>query len=284
MLKILHEGENYCEPCALLLGGFDGFHAGHETLLAAAQKTRLPVGLTAISGGKAGGDIFTFSERETLFREKGFSFVLEIVFSEEFKNTLAQDFLCALFEKINAKAVFCGEDFRFGRGALGTPELLKKLAPCSVTVLPLKTEGGEKIATSAVKKLLAAGELASVNKILCGGFFVQGEVERGRGVGKTYGFPTLNVSYPKEKFCVKDGVYGGYALTSAGRFPAIVNFGARPTFDLAEKKVEAYLKGFEGDLYGQTVRIYPTEFLRPTCKFASKAELENQLNKDVERI
>lgn len=284
MLKVLHEGETYLEPCALLLGGFDGFHAGHETLLAAAQKTKLPVGLTAISGGKAGGDIFTFPEREALLGEMGFSFVLEIEFSEEFRNTSAEDFLCALFEKINAKAVFCGEDFRFGKGALGTPELLKKLAPCPVTVLPLKRKGGEKIATSAVKKLLAAGELASVNNILCGGFFVQGEVERGRGVGRTYGFPTLNVTYPKEKFCIKDGVYGGFAETPAGRFPAIINFGARPTFGLEEKKVEAYLKGFEGDLYGQTVRIYPTQFLRPIMKFESKAELENQLKKDIERV
>lgn len=284
MLKILREGDSYAEPCALLLGGFDGFHAGHETLLKEAQKTGLPVGITAISGGKAGGDIFTFRERETLLNEKGFSFVLEIEFSEEFKNTSAEDFLCALFEKINARAVFCGEDFRFGKGALGTPELLKKLALCPVGVLPLKTEGGEKIATSKLKQQLAAGDLVPVNKILCGGFFVSGEVERGRGVGHTYGFPTLNVTYPKEKFAIKDGVYGGYAETPKGRFPAIINFGARPTFNVSEKKAEAYLKGFEGDLYGAAVRIYPTQFLRPIMKFSSEAELENQLKKDVERI
>lgn len=284
MLKVLRGGDCFALPCALLLGGFDGFHAGHETLLKEARKTGLPVGLTAISGGKAGGDIFTFAERESLFEKKGFSFVLEIEFSEEFKNTSAEDFLCALFEKINAQAVFCGEDFRFGKGALGTPELLKRLAPCETCVLPLKTEGGEKIATSAVKKRLAEGELAPVNNILCGGFFVQGEVERGRGVGHTYGFPTLNVTYPQEKFAIRDGVYGGFADTAAGRFPAIINFGARPTFGVTEKKVEAYLKGFDGDLYGTQARIYPTRFLRPVMKFESKAELEIQLKKDVESI
>lgn len=284
MLKVLHEGDCFSEPCALLLGGFDGFHAGHETLLKEAQKTGLPVGLTAISGGKTGGDIFTFSERETVFERAGFSFVLEIEFTERFKNTSAEEFLAALFEKINAEAVFCGEDFRFGKGALGTPELLKKLAPCTVSVLPLKREGGEKIAASVVKKQLAEGDLEAANEILLGGFFLTGEVERGRGVGHTYGFPTLNLTYPKEKFPLKEGVYGGYAETPAGRFPAIVNFGARPTFDLSERKVEAYLKGFEGDLYGQTVRVYPTGFLRPTCKFESETELEYQLKKDVERV
>ncbi|MDE6059537.1 MAG: hypothetical protein K2G44_05835 [Clostridia bacterium] len=284
MLKVLHEGEKYSAPCALLLGGFDGFHIGHETLLNAAKKTGLPVGLTSISGGKAGGDIFTFSEREKIFGDAGFSFVLEIEFSEQLKNTPAEDFLKDLFGKVSAQAVFCGEDFRFGKGALGTTALLKEVAPCPVTVLPLKTAGGEKIATSTVKKLLAEGDLAAVNQILTGGFFVAGTVEHGRGVGHTYGFPTLNLTYPKEKFPLREGVYGGYAETEAGRFPAIINFGARPTFGVEEKKAEAYLKGFSGDLYGKTVRLFPTQFLRPVMKFESKEELENQLKKDIEKV
>lgn len=281
MLKVLRGKETVSQSCALLLGGFDGFHIGHETLLERANTTGLPVGLTTISGGKQGGDLFTFPEREEIFKRLGFSFVWEIEFSESFRNTTAEDFLSALFRMIDAKAIFCGKDFRFGKDALGTPELLEKLAPCPVAALPLKTEGNEKIATGTVKKLLTAGDLQRVNRILSGGFFVRGIVERGRGVGHTYGFPTLNLSYPKEKFALKQGVYSGTVKTDEGVFPAIVNFGARPTFGVDERKAEAYLKGFQGDLYGKTVEIYPRRFLREIQTFPSQEALKEQLGRDV---
>lgn len=100
------------EPCALLLGGFDGFHNGHRTLLRAAQETGLPVGLTTIVGNKSGGDIFTLQERRTIFGEEGFDFVQEWEFAE-IKNITALDFLTSLFDVLPVRAVFCGEDFRF---------------------------------------------------------------------------------------------------------------------------------------------------------------------------
>ena len=283
MLRVLGEGEQYLEPCVLLLGGFDGLHTGHESLRKQAVKTGLPVGLTSIMGGKA-GDLFTRREREIIFERAGFAFVREIQFTAEFKNTSAEDFLRELFQNIPARAVFCGEDFRFGRDAAGTPELLKKLAPCPVEVLPLLTEEKKKISASHIKSLLKEGKLAEANRLLPYGYFLQGTVEYGRGVGHTYGFPTLNVSYPEEKFALREGVYGGYAETEAGKFPAIINFGARPTFGVVESKVEAYLKGFSGDLYGTIVRIYPTQFLRTIKKFSSEEELKKQLQKDIESV
>lgn len=284
MLKVLRGEERYPAPCALLLGGFDGFHAGHMALLQEAKKTGLPVGLTSISGCKAGSDIFTFAEREKIFGDAGFCFVLEFSFTEHFRNTSAEDFIGDLFAKANAEAVFCGEDFHFGKGAAGTTALLKALAPCPVSVLPLKSENGEKISSGKIKELLSGGRMQEVNRLLCSDYFVEGIVEHGREVGRTYGFPTLNLTYPKEKFPIREGVYVGYAETEAGTYPAIVNFGARPTFGVAEKKVEAYLKGFSGDLYGTRVRVYPTEFLRPVQKFSSEEELKKQLEKDVARV
>lgn len=284
MLKVLKAGESFREPCALLLGGFDGFHKGHLRLFEAAQKTGLPVGVTLIAGNKSGGNVFTFAERERLSERAGFAFAVEYPFTEEFKNTSAEDFLSGLFSRINVRAAFCGEDFRFGKGASGTSELLKRLAPCEVSVLPIVCEHGHKLAISHIKALLASGKIEEANAQLCHEYFLQGEVEHGRGVGRSYGFPTLNLSYPQEKFPIADGVYGGHAETPAGTYPAIINFGSRPTFGVDEKKAEAYLKGFNGDLYGQTVRIYPTGYLRPIKKFSSEEELKNQLKKDIEKV
>ena len=148
-----------------------------------------------------------------------------------------------------------------------------------------------KISASACRKFLARGELGALNADLCAGgdfyncaYFIRGIVEHGRMVGRTYGFPTLNLAVPAEKLLPPDGVYGGMCSTPAGNFPTIVNIGARPTFGVGERKIEAHLAGFEGDLYGADVRIYPTKFLRPISRFGSAEELRAQLEKDKERV
>lgn len=284
MLKVLARDKPFEEGCTLLLGGFDGLHVGHKTLVDEAKKLPYPVGITSISGGKEGGDVFTFEERERVYADAGISFVYEIVFTEQLKNTSPEAFAEELFSRFRVKALFCGSDFRFGRNAAGTPGLLAKIAPCPVEVRELKKIGGEKVSSSEVKRLLAEGNVEEANELLCGGYFLSGRVEHGRRVGRTIGFPTLNLTYPKEKFPVRDGVYGGYAETETGAYPAIVNFGARPTFGVEERKVEAYLDGFDGDLYGQTVRVYPQKFYRPVRKFSSAEELSEQLERDKGRL
>lgn len=290
-------GERFSTPCALVLGGFDGLHLGHRRLLFEAEKTGLPVVLTAMYGAK-GKQLFTRAEREFVFAEAGVFAACSVPFTEQLQATSAEEFLGAVFRTIPAEAIVCGEDFRFGKGAEGTADLLRRTAGCPVlvvkTVKYLAEEGGRarKISTSACKTYLKAGDLPRLNACLCpreedfsaGAYFVQGAVEHGRGVGRTYGFPTLNLSVPPEKLLPPDGVYGGLCATAEGNFPCILNIGARPTFGVEERKLEAYLQGFSGDLYGETVRVYPTEFFRPICKFSSPEALKEQLERDKGRL
>lgn len=284
-MLIVSGQEGYPAPCALLMGGFDGLHLGHGALLCRARETGLPVGVMSVLGGKAGGELFTRTERRTLFARAGIDFCVEFDFSDGFRNTPPEDFLHALFARVGAAALFCGEDFRFGRGAAGDTRLLTRLAPCPVTVLPPVLEGGEKISTSRIKALVAASEMRGANALLLCPYFAEGRVEHGRHVGgPVLGFPTLNLSVPPEKVLPADGVYAGRAETPAGSYPAIVNFGARPTFGVTEKKIEAYLDGFSGDLYGADVRIFPERFLRPVMKFASADALRAQLERDKEAL
>lgn len=285
-------GEGAVSPCALLLGGFDGLHLGHRQLLAEAKKSGLPVGITAIFGGK-GKSLFTREEREYLFSQNGLKFMIGFPFTPAFRNTSAEQFLSDLFRNLDVRAVYCGEDFRFGKDALGTPALLKKLAPCPVvvqkTVTALSQQGEQcKLSASACKRFLEEGNLPRLNACLCpraeeffgGAYFIGGRVEHGRQVGRTYGFPTLNLSIAQEKLLPPDGVYRGICQTPVGNYPTIVNIGARPTFGVSERKLEAYLDGFSGDLYGETVRVYPLEFLRPVEKFSSAGALREQLERD----
>lgn len=298
MLKIF-SSERAINSCTLLLGGFDGLHLGHRALLACAKKGGYPVGITTILGGK-GKALFTRKEREFLFSKAGIDFALEIEFTDQIKNTSAEDFLRGIFEKICVKRLVCGEDFRFGRGAEGTPAFLKELSPCPVEVVSCvksdymryEFEGARmrKISTSACKKHLERGELSLLNACLGaaddaeGTYFIGGTVEHGRQVGRTIGFPTLNLSVCAEKLLPPDGVYGGVCATGKGNFPAIINIGARPTFGVEERKIEAYLDGFSGDLYGTEVRVYPMRYLRPIMKFPSEEALKKQLENDKERI
>ena len=297
MLNILQDGEKIDCPCTLVLGGFDGLHLGHRVLLDRAKQAGLPVAITTILNGK-GCALFSKAEREFLFLRAGVDYVLEFVFTDQFKDLTAETFCKDLFSRVNAKKIVCGEDFRFGRGALGTPALLKTLAPCPVETVPpvcsdylSSAEGAplKKISTSACKEYLFRGELDLLNACLesedlGGGYFVQGEVEHGREEGRKYGFPTPNLSVPAGKLLPPDGVYGGLTATETGNFPSIVNFGSRPTFGVFERKIEAHLIGFSGDLYGKTVRVYPTKFLRPIERFSSPEELQRQLQRDKECI
>ncbi len=279
--------EPYKEPCALVLGGFDGLHIGHRVLLQGAASAGLPVVLTAMTGGK-GKSLFTLPEREFLFERAGVSALLELPFTERLRMTPPEMFLQELFSALNVRVVFCGEDFRFGKDASGTPDLLKQFVPC-VRVLGLVERDGRKISASACKNCLQAGDLIGLNALLlpkdadfygCA-YFVQGRVEHGREVGRTYGFPTANLAVPPEKLLPPDGVYGGMCTVPAGNYPCIVNIGARPTFGVEERKIEAYLDGFSGNLYGETVRIYPTEFLRGIETFPSAEALRAQLAEDI---
>lgn len=296
MLKILRFGERFERDCALVLGGFDGLHLGHRALLQRAEETGLPVVATCMFGGK-GKELFTREERRYLFAQAGAEAVCEIDFPAV-RDLSAARFCEELFSSVKAAKAFCGEDFRFGRGAEGTPARLKELAPCPVfvqkTVKCLSDESGRmrKISTTLCKDHLVAGELSALGSCLCprgaafcgSAYFVQGTVEHGRQVGRTYGFPTLNLSVPQTKLLPPDGVYIGLCETPKGNFPAIVNFGARPTFGVEERKIEAYLDGFSGDLYGAAVRVYPLEFLRPIKKFSSAEALKEQLRQDLKSL
>lgn len=267
----------------MLLGGFDGLHLGHRRLLSYAKRSGLPVGVMTIIGGKAQENIFTFAERERIFRENGVDFVFELPFSE-IKDLSAEEFLQKLTTEFNPKLFVCGEDFRFGAGALGTPEFIKRVGQVCVEIQPLMQMYGEKISSRAVKALLEAGEMQKANALLGENFFLVGEVVKDRQVGRTLGFPTANILYPKEKFPLKQGVYETRVCLDGKAYKCITNYGARPTFDNAQVLTETYLDGFDGNLYGKTLKIEFVRYMRPVKKFGCADELISQLQSDIRTV
>lgn len=269
--------------CVLLLGGFDGVHIGHRILVEKAKKRSLPVGIMTISGGKSGADLFTFAEREEIFSSLGLDFVFEMPFSE-IRDMPPQSFAKLLTERFSPRAFFCGSDFRFGKGAAGTPEFLKDYTRVSVDVSELLFSDGEKVSATAVKKLLEKGDVERAAGLLGEPFFLKGKVIEDRRVGRTMGFPTANILYPEGKFPLKKAVYEARAEADGKEYKCISNFGARPTFGNDRVLTETYLDGFDGDLYGRTLNVRFVRFLRDIRKFDGADALKRQLETDIRRV
>ena len=266
----------------MLLGGFDGLHTGHRRLLSRAKESGLPVGVMTIAGGK-GESLFTIQERERIFQTSGADFAFELSF-DEIKGIPAQAFLDILTKEFFPKLFLCGEDFRFGAGATGTPESIEKYTGVPTEVHALVEWQGEKISSRNVKTLLRGGQIEQANALLGEPFFLCGEVFRDRGVGRTINFPTANVLYPQEKFPLKIGVYETRVLAKGAWYKGVTNYGARPTFDNEKVLTESYLDGFSGDLYGENIQIRFVRFLRDVQKFASVSALQAQLTEDIRRV
>ena len=283
MLKTLRlTDKDISTGTAMLLGGFDGLHIGHRRLLSCAKASGLPVGVMTIIGGKDEA-LFTFPEREDIFRRAGLDFVYELDFAE-IKELSPKEFLALLEKDFSPKLFVCGDDFRFGKGAQGTAETIKQATQVRVEVENLLTMDGEKISTRTVKRLLEDGEIEKANALLGEEFFLVGEVYRDRGVGKTLGFPTANIAYPHNKFPLKHGVYETRVTLDGKAYKCITNFGARPTFDDTQTPTETYLDGYTGELYGKTLTVRFVRFLREITKFENAKALQKQLCEDIRRV
>ena len=266
----------------MLLGGFDGLHVGHRRLLSRAKTYALSVGVMTIVGGKDDG-LFTFEERESIFRENGVDFVFELTFSE-IKDMSPQGFLQLLQNKFAPKAFVCGEDFRFGAGASGTPKWIEEWGQVRVEILSLVEIAGEKVSSRNVKALLQSGKIEEANLRLGERFFLIGKVEKDRQVGRTLGFPTANIAYPKGKFALKKGVYETRVCVDDKEYKGITNYGARPTFENESVWTETYLDGFNGDLYGRELKVQFVRFMREITKFSGAESLKAQLTKDIQAV
>lgn len=267
----------------MLLGGFDGLHLGHSVLVQRAKTHALPVGIMTIFGGKTNESVFTAKERNKIFKDAGIDFVFELPFLE-IRDMEFEQFANLLMDEFAPKYFVCGEDFRFGKGAMGTPEKLEEYTRVRVEVEELTRLNGEKVSTATVKGLLSQGAVDKANILLNRPFFLLGEVVEDRKVGRMLGFPTANIPYPSDKYPLKKGVYETLVTVDKKEYRAITNFGARPTFNDNHILTETYLDGFSGDLYGQTLEIRFVRFLREIEKFDSADALKAQLNKDIRRV
>jgi riboflavin kinase/FMN adenylyltransferase len=212
--------------------------------------------------------------------------LIVIPFDEPFSKRSAREFVDeVLVGALAAKHVSVGENFRFGNRAQGDPPMLQADGRFQTRVVALLEVEGEIVSSSHIRGLVAAGEVEGAQRFLGRCFQLRGEVVHGDERGRELGFPTANLIPDEALACPGHGVYACLAWHPAGGsepVAAAVSIGVRPTFKTGRGElIEAYLLDFDGDLYGQELRLDFLARLRGERRFASAAELVEQMHRDA---
>ena len=280
----------------IALGCFDGVHLGHSALLAAVceQAQRLAATAAAITfdahplsvlTGTAVSMLTDTEERKRLMRLRGIAEVLVLHFDESLRKmpwqTFAEDLLIGQY---GAAALVCGEDFRFGAGGEGTAQRLAEFCrtrSLGCTIVPKVCAEGETVSSTRIRALIAQGEVEKAAKMLGHPFTQRGIVCRGNQIGATIGAPTANVPFGTAMVIPACGVYAAEVTVRDRRYAALVNVGVHPTVrELKSPIAEAWLQDFDGDLYGEELRIDYLRRIRGERKFDSLEDLKAQLAAD----
>ena len=301
VFKSLEEARAGFAPSALAIGNFDGVHIGHQALLGETLRYAGANGLTpaamtfdphpavVVAPQRVPPLICTLDQRLRFIAAVGIRNIVVLPFTPDVARLSARQFVSqTLCDALTTKAVFVGENFRFGFKQGGTPHTLKLLGEefgfISRTVQPISYRG-EVISSSVIRRYLASGNVSRAARLLGRCFSIEGSVVPGRGVGSKQTVPTLNLQPPAGQL-IPRGVYITETLEPASgrRWQSITNCGVRPTFGgNDELTIETFLLSpLEGDAPAH-IEVRFHRFVREERQFSNPAALKLQILKDVSR-
>lgn len=294
---------------AVTIGKFDGVHRGHQYLigrlielaraqgLASVVVTFNPHPITVLRPGTPATYLCSLEERVELLRGLGVDSVAIVSFTSQLAQLSARDFIALLKEELGMQLLLVGPDFALGRNREGDVQRLRALGEelgYQLEVVPLLSGqetsprspfvSEEKVGSRAIRAALAVGNMEKVAELLGRPFSLRGPVVKGAARGKALGFPTVNIAIGLDQALPAFGIYVTLAHACGQTYPAATSIGIRPTFEDPEPKptVEAYLLDFEGDLYGQEVRLELLHRLRGEKRFPSPEALIAAMKGDIE--
>lgn len=282
------------------IGNFDGVHRGHAHILRTAHVLRSKSGagvavvtfephpLTLLRPEKAPPRLTAVARKRALLAEAGVDYLVELPPTPELLDLTAEQFWRILRDDVRPAYLVEGSSFYFGKGRQGTVEKLlewsaessvrvKVVEPLSVVLLNLAIVPAS---SSLVRWLLANGRVRDAAICLGRGYELEGPVISGHRRGRTIGVPTANLQIT-DQLVPADGVYSGRSTLDGVTYPAAVSIGSLPTFDGDTQQIEAHLIGYDGDLYGRTIRVELTDWLREQRKFAHIEALVAAIGKDL---
>ena len=280
---------------AVALGYFDGIHIGHKSVLnkalqKAKEKNLVPVVVLfdihpkKLLSGAVPPIITTEEKKRKLLADMGFE-----IFDFDFRqgmNYEPQEFIDKiLVGTLSAKAVSCGFDYHYGKGGKGNAETMREdLSERGIEFYSLEPVylGDEIVSSTAIRKFIAEGEIEKANAMLGEYFSYDFAVNKGDGLGRTWGIPTINQSFPEDFIVPKYGVYVSEATFDGESYLGVTNVGTRPTVADAGFRSETCILDFSGDLYGKNVQVKLIKYLREEKKFPNVDALRDAIGKDIE--
>lgn len=283
------------EPTVMTFGKFDGIHRGHkmllDTLLDKKKDDYKAVVFTfdipprkEVSNDE-GAVLTTNEEKLHIFENLGIDYVVECPFTAEIRNMEAVDFIKMIVDKLHVKFMVVGTDFHFGHNRTGDYKLLMEYAEVfgyEVQVVEKMQCDGRDISSTFVREEIKAGNIEKANELLGVPYFIQGIVEHGNQIGRTIGFPTINLIPEEEKLLPPFGVYVTKVFIGGEEYCGVTNVGRKPTIEGDNPVgVETNVLDFSDDVYNSTVEVEFLHGIRGETKFESIDALKAQLQQDI---
>lgn len=283
------------EPTVVTFGKFDGIHRGHKMLLDNLLEKKKE-GLKAVVftfdipprkevQGDSGEVLTTNDEKMHVFENMGIDYVVECPFTAEIRNMEAVAFIRMIVEKLHVRCMVVGTDFHFGHNRAGNYKLLQKYAKefgYEVQVVKKMQYESRDISSTFVREEIKAGHIEKANELLGVPYFIQGLVKHGNEIGRTIGFPTINLISDEEKLLPPFGVYVTKVFIGGEEYCGITNVGCKPTIEGNNPVgVETHVLNFGDDVYDTMVEVEFLHWIRQEMKFDSIEALKVQLQQDI---
>ena len=289
--------KNY-KASALAIGNFDGIHKGHQKVFGETKKfakrkkikfgvlTFTPLPIMFFYKNIKNFRLSSEDQKIKLLKKHQVDFVINIKFNKNFSIISAEDFIKKIiYKKINPQLLSVSNNFKFGRKRKGDVNLLKKLsnkyAYQLLNIIPLKYSG-EMVSSTRIRKCLKNGNINLANKLLSRTWFIEGQVKKGKKIGRKLGYRTCNIKI-ENYILPKTGIYAVKILTANKKniYGGVAYLGPRPTFGGKKIFLEINIFGIKKSLYKKKLRVYFLKFLREDRKFKNASQLIKQMNKDV---
>tara|TARA_Y100000590_G_scaffold28487_1_gene31915 strand:+ start:2343 stop:3281 length:939 start_codon:yes stop_codon:yes gene_type:complete len=290
--------DNKFKGSIILIGNFDGLHLGHQKLFYQAKKykskykTKIgvitfdPIPKMFFNKKLKNYRISNIEQKIQFLKKFNVDFVINKKFDRKFSKLKSYNFIKQiLFQKLQAKYIFVSNNFRFGNKREGDVKLLKSMSNKYnykiINPSPLKSKK-KIISSTLIRKLLQRGKIREANKHLNRPWSIEGEVQKGRMMGKKIGFPTCNIDI-SNYVIAKPGVYAVRVKYSGikNKLKGIANLGYRPTFNQKKILLEVNIFNFTGNLYNKNLSVEFIKFIRGEKKFKGIDQLRNQIKKDM---